>query len=647
MSVRAIVGGTFCGALALRLLALQQLHTSGVWDYLRLDPLYYHEWAVRISGGELIGSGTYEMTPLYAWLLGGVYALCGTGLWVPRLIQCAAGSGICALVALLGCRVFGNAAGLVAGAGAALYGPLIFHDLQIMKTSLTVCLATVTAAALWRSGGSRTVWIAIAGALMGATALTQENLNVILPVMLAWIAVRSPRGTRLRHAAILVAAWACVIAPATIRNAAVSGDFVLITSGGGEVFYTGNNENASGRYRIPHFVRPDPFFEHEDFRAEAARRLGRPVTRKESDAFWWREGVRFITDHPRAYVSLLADKLATFFNSFERPDNYSYYLVAEFVPLLQLPLLRFGWVAPFGVLGMLLALPRWRDLLPLYATVSAFVLSALLFFTQDRYRMPMIPLLILFGGHAASWLAATLGARRWRSLAWCLPLLALLAAAMNRDPGNNLAFEAQNRGILGEMRLYAGQAGRAREDFDAALGMLRGYPGDTSGRQHDRVIAAGHFGIALAIEMDPNAGTQEERIEHLRAALDAPDADTRRDAADRLGAALMARSDFAGAARALQAAVEAAPDSFSMRLHLAEAQHRAGDPQAALRTVQAALAETIPASAAERADAHYGLALVHRDLGDPAAMREQLRICLAANPAHPRAAWIRAQLGIQ
>ena len=140
MSVRAIVGGTFCGALALRLVALQQLHASGLWDWLRTDPLYYYEWAVRISHGEVIGAGTYEMTPLYAWLLGALFALCGPGLWAPRLLQCAVGSGICALVALLGCRIFGRLAGALAGAGAALYGPLIFHDIQIMKTALTASI---------------------------------------------------------------------------------------------------------------------------------------------------------------------------------------------------------------------------------------------------------------------------------------------------------------------------------------------------------------------------------------------------------------------------------------------------------------------------------------------------------------------------
>src|SRR6185436_6477752 len=153
-------------------------------------------------------------------------------------------------------------------------------------------------------------------------------------VLLAWIAWRAPRGRKLLCGVALVAAYAIVVSPATIRNYAVSGDVVLITSGGGEVFYTGNNEHASGHYRPPAFVRPDPFFEHEDFRAEAARRLGRPagsITRKESDAFWWREGMRFVTGDPVRYLRLLWDKITTYFTAYERPDNYSYYNFSVFL----------------------------------------------------------------------------------------------------------------------------------------------------------------------------------------------------------------------------------------------------------------------------------------------------------------------------
>lgn len=643
----------FLLALLLRAVYLWQLHRSGLWAWLRLDPLYYHDWAVRIARGEFLARGTFEMTPLYAYALGGLFALAGYGLLLPRILQAVAGAAACALVSVLGCRISGRAAGLLAGAAAAAYGPLLFHEAQIMKTALTITLTVATAALFYFSEGRRTGWLAAGGAALGMTALSQENINLILPILAAWVAWRSrglgPRPVALRLA-VMAAGWILAVAPATIHNAVVSGELVLITSGGGEVFYTGNNEMASGHYRPPPFVRPDPFFEHEDFRLEAARRLGRPpaaITRSESDAFWWQEGLRFIRGHPAAWLALLWDKAATYLNAFERPDNYSYDNFARFLAVLRLPLVTFGWVAPLGVAGLVLTASRWPELLPLQAAIGAYVVSALLFFTQDRYRMPMIPLLILFAAHAAVVLTRAAVMRDGRRLAWMVPLVGGLALFVHRDPGNELGFEAQNHGILGEMRLVAGDPTGAAAEFRRALELLRDYPGDTAGRQHERVAASAHFGIVLAMEAQ---GRREEveMIVHLREAAVSPDADLRRDATDRLGALLMERGDAAGAAAAWSAALQADPDgaaSQMTRLRLAEALHRSGRPREALAAAAEALRRATPADPLVMAGAHYGMALILlRDLPDPPQAAAHLREVLRLNPSHPRADWIRETL---
>lgn len=612
------LAGIFTIALLLRLVCVWQLHSSGLWDYLRLDPLYYHDWALRIAQGQPT-AGTYEMTPLYAWALGALFKTFGYGLMLPRILQAFAGAGTCAVVAWLGLRIFGRAEGLAAGLALALYGPALFHEAQIMKTVLTVTLSTATAAVLWRSGGSSPRLLAAGGALAGLTALAQENINITLPVLLAWIAMRAPRGRRLACGAALLIAYAIVVAPATIRNYAVSGDFVLITSGGGEVFYTGNNEQASGHYRPPAFVRPDPFFEHEDFRAEAARRLGRPsgaITRKESDAFWWREGMKFITGHPARYLALLWDKITTYFTAYERPDNYSYYNFRVFLPVLRLPLLHFGWIAPLGIVGLVWSARRWPELLPLHAVMGAYIVSALLFFTQDRYRMPMVPLLTLFAAHAAAQLVRGARSRAWKSVTIAAVSTALLALAVNRGPGNDIAFEAQNHGVLGEMHLRAGQPAEATEQFEEAIRLLAANPGLVTDEQQLRVLVSAHWGMVLGLEMQGNA-PDDLLLEHLRGAAASPDADLRRDVLVR-------------------------------RLQIAESLHKAKDAARALAVVTEALADGekgVPVDPVLLADAHYGLALIRlTDLPDAAEAAHHLRETLRLNPSHPRAGWIRDAL---
>lgn len=608
----------FSTALLLRLVYVRQLQASGLADYLRLDPLYYHDWALRISRGEAT-PGTYEMTPLYAWALGSLFKMFGYGLLLPRMLQAVAGSVTCAIISWLGLRIFGLAEGLIGGLALALYGPALFHEGQIMKTVLTVTLSTVTAAVIWRSGGSRTWLLAAGGALAGLTALAQENINITLPVLLAWIAWRAPRGRVLQCCTALLVGYVIVVSPATIRNYAVSGDFVLITSGGGEVFYTGNNELASGHYRPPAFVRPDPFFEHEDFRTEAARRLGRPagaITRKESDAFWWREGMRFITTHPGRYLALLWDKFTTYFTAYERPDNYSYYNFSVFLPVLRLPLFHFGWIAPFGILGLAWSIKRCAELLPLHAVMGAYVVSALLFFTQDRYRMPMVPLMTLFAAHAVVELARAARTGAWMRCALGGAAVAVLAIAVNRDPGNDQTFDAQNHGVLGEMYLHAGQPDAALSEFERTIQSLTANPGLLTSDQQLRVLVSAHWGIVLAMEAGGRPA-DAAMLEHLRGAAASPDADLRRD--------VMVR-----------------------RLRIAESLHKGGDPAGALAVVSEALADGERGESLDPlllADAHYGIALIRLNgLPEPAQAAHHLRETLRLNPSHPRASWIRATL---
>src|SRR5262249_33998938 len=130
-------------------------------------------------------------------------------------------------------------------------------------------------------------WLFAGGFLLGLTALMRENILVAAPLFFLW-AVWPRAGADERGAptaggglrasliagAVLFAGTLLPILPATIRNAVVAKEFVLITSLGGENFYTGNNDVASGRYTPPPFVRPDPQYEHEDFRREAAKRAG-------------------------------------------------------------------------------------------------------------------------------------------------------------------------------------------------------------------------------------------------------------------------------------------------------------------------------------------------------------------------------------
>ena len=130
-------------------------------------------------------------------------------------------------------------------------------------------------------------------------------------------------------------------------------------------------------------------------------------------------------------------------------------------------------------------------------------------------------------------------------------------------------------------------------------------------------------------------------ILHLRSAADAPDADQRHDALSLLGGLMMKRGDAPGAAEAYAGAVRAGPADPSLKLRLAEALHKAGRLREALDVAGQVIREPGESDAVTLGDAHYGAALLHRDLGEPGPMHAHLREALRLNPAHPRAAWIQ------
>jgi hypothetical protein len=128
------------GAAALKLLQLLLSHSSPFYEPAVLDAKYYHEWALRIAGGDLLGDGVFYGLPLYPYFLAACYALVGPVVLVPKLAQVALGVATIFLVYRIGERLDTAATGLLAAVLAAFYGPLLFHETLLVPESLAVPL---------------------------------------------------------------------------------------------------------------------------------------------------------------------------------------------------------------------------------------------------------------------------------------------------------------------------------------------------------------------------------------------------------------------------------------------------------------------------------------------------------------------------
>src|SRR5437867_9459703 len=283
----------------------------------------------------------------------------GTSVGRILVVQSFVGVGTVLLTYLLGRRFFGHWQGMLAGLLIACYGPFIFFEGMIMKTFLSAFLTLVLLLLLdmarQEAGGTAAGTGAampgseatparralrlfgLAGAVYGLTTLDRDNFILLAPALAmlpCWLgAGLNRRG--LRAAGAFTLGTVLMIAPVTLRNWFVSHEFVLLTTGGGEVFFIGNNADANGLYVPPPFVRPDPKYEHADFIARAEEISGVKMTPMQSSWFWFRQGMKFITDEPGAWIRLLGRKLIHFWNFFELPDNLDYLILQRFSPLLD------------------------------------------------------------------------------------------------------------------------------------------------------------------------------------------------------------------------------------------------------------------------------------------------------------------------
>ncbi len=416
------LAGLFFFALAIRLAILFQLHGSDVLAVILGDSKAYHEWAIRISQGDWIGTEVFYQSPLYSYFLALIYKVFGPSLTAVRIIQSILGSLACVALFDAARRFFNPKTGLFAGIILALFPVAIFFDLIIQKSALDSFLIALLLLALSRlcrpsPSHPRTVlWSAALGLTAGLFALNRENalpIALLLPGLVILSLALSKKSTApplqtltrslLNHALPYALAFALVLLPVLLRNKHVGGEFHLTTSQFGPNFYIGNNPSADGTYAPLIFGRGDAQYERIDAVALAEQAANRKLTPGEVSNHWRDKALSFITQNPAAFTKLTLRKTALAFNATELGDTEDLYTWAEYSSLLNiLSLLHVGLLVPLAGVGLLLTWPHRKRLLPLYVITFLYFASVIAFYIFARYRYPGILMLIPFAAAAVA-----------------------------------------------------------------------------------------------------------------------------------------------------------------------------------------------------------------------------------------------------
>lgn len=421
--------------ILVRILAWLELRGDPFFRLLVVDARTYHETALRMANGTFRMEGPFWQPPFYPFLLSLVYRVAGPNPEAMRLLQCLLGGLSCWLVFRLADRLGGRRAAWIAWGAATLCAPLIFFDLQLLGASVATLLLLVATdrVAAWAPGRDDRLLLA-GGLALGFACVTVATCLVAVPVLVGWAALRLHReDAGIATALFFLAATMVPVVTVTAINLGASGQPVLVSWNGGVNFWIGNNPD----YDRTVAIRPGRAW--QALTAEPAR----AGARSESAASGWffRKSLRWIGGHPGAWLALMARKTGLFLRGDELARNQEIYPFRQSSLLLRALLwirgLAFptGIFLPLGLAGMATLLFGRRrrqgagspagsstgsgsgdgnvsgagDLALL---IGVYAFAVILFFPASRYRLPVLPFLLVFvGAGIAAWIDA---ARRGR-----------------------------------------------------------------------------------------------------------------------------------------------------------------------------------------------------------------------------------------
>jgi Tetratricopeptide repeat len=555
----------FAGVFLLRLLILARLAASPFLLPASGDMSFYNDWALRILRGQLTDHLAFYGLPGYAYLLALLYRIFGYSPFVPGCLQAALEAGTAVFIYRITVRLLSavqapissptgpwnfivtrerELVAFVAALGWAFFVPAQAYSVILMPT---VWLVFVFWFVVWRIVRTETGPTAreclFLGLLMGATAMAVATILFLAPLLLSASFLRRKTGNShswrrfLLSAVFFLCGIMAGISPCWIHNYVIARDPVVLSAHSGINFWIGNNPGANGYPRFPPGLRAGQSAMLEDSITSAEAAAGRPLKRAEISAFWLAKARNYIASQPLQWIRLLLTKLRNFWSAFQYDDLSIITSLRE--QRVLFPGLYFGVVAALGIPGVLLA---WRRA-PLSRWVTAAILlhiaSLMTVFVTERYRMPVVPGLLIFASFGLSLFWRSIISREYLQSSTYLGLLCastIFVSWPQRDP-SLWALDAYNSGwqalesgnlavaenklllarayvptnpetnfALGNLRLAQGELSQAKANYVATLYFDRRHKGALNNlgvlamREADWNLAESYLRAALTID---------------------------------------------------------------------------------------------------------------------------------------------------
>jgi len=427
-------------AVAVRLLYLIYIsNTSPFFRVPLLDAKWHHLWAMQVASGEVIGKTAFFRAPLYPYFLGAIYDLFGTGPWAPLIIQSLLSGFSCFFLYRIVRRIWNPAIARWSGYAMAFCPTLIYFAGELLIETLLIFLFLL---ALWSwlcvlDKPKYSSWL-LPGILFGLAGIARPTILPCLLFLALWYLWKHRDKIRISLSRIGMVALGSLIPilPVAVHNTLVSKDLVFISTQGGVNFYIGNNPESDGfTARAPggEVCRTGAYQDNVWYASvvNAERETGKSLKPSQVSNYWFHKGLQSWVEHPVTLMVLTIKKIALLLGAYDIEDNLSVAYRIRHNPILMFLPFRWGWIIPFALLGIAVS-RRIKQREWLLLALAAQVLVVVGFFVTDRFRQPMIPLLIPFAVVGVDYLYKH--RRESRKLIIPLLVVVLIAVAVHLEP---------------------------------------------------------------------------------------------------------------------------------------------------------------------------------------------------------------------
>jgi len=333
--------------------------------------------------------------PLYPYFIAAVLALFGS-LTAVKLLQALLSALLIPAVGRLAARLFGERAASLAAFFTAVYPDLVWFAAHFWAETLFLALLYWGFERLLAADeGRRREPALAAGLLFGLAALTREPALYFVPVAALFLAAAA-QGRR-RALAFGLAALATV-APWTLRNQIVYEALVPVSTFGPFNLWLGNTDQTRGQVY-----------------AEYARVSGRITKYRHTQAKAW-EAIR--VRQPWWILEKLRDQLPRFWEADSQALAHlrrgAYGTAPPGAQRLVEVVFVLPYLATLGLFGLgLLRVRLGRGSWLLLGFVGYYVLVHVVSHGFARFRLPVLPILLVFGaaGVSGAWPPVSLGRR--------------------------------------------------------------------------------------------------------------------------------------------------------------------------------------------------------------------------------------------